>query len=59
VDPDVVGLSKRAMNANAKQIAEGDWAAKAVRRAIASMNAAVVAASSAAVVAAGSSGAGA
>ncbi len=43
VDPGSVGLSKKELNANAKRIAEGDWAAQAVRRAIDSMNAAVIA----------------
>jgi hypothetical protein len=55
VDPDSVGLSKREMKANAKRIAEGDWAAKAVRQAIDSMNAAVIAAISSATVHGGSS----
>jgi hypothetical protein len=50
VDPGSVGLSKKELNANAKRIAEGEWAAKAVRQAIDSMNAAVIAATSAAVV---------
>jgi hypothetical protein len=56
VDPAAVGLSKMELNANAKRIAEGDWAAKAVRQAIASMNAAVIAATSSAVVLGGSGG---
>jgi hypothetical protein len=56
VDPDSVGLSKREMKANAKRVAEGDWAAKAVRQAIDSMNAAVIAAT--AVVVGGSGGSG-
>lgn len=55
VDPGSVGLSKKELNANAKRIAEGDWAAKAVRQAIDSMNAAVIAATSAAVVGGGGS----
>lgn len=55
VGPTSVGLSKREMNANAKRIAEGDWAAKAVRAAIDSMWAAIAATSSAAVFG-GSSG---
>jgi hypothetical protein len=54
VDPAVVGLSKKELNANAKRIAEGDWAAKAVRQAIDSMNAAVIAAISSTVVLGGS-----
>lgn len=56
VDPGSVGLSKKELHANAKRIAEGDWAAKAVRQAIDSMNAAVIAAVSSAAVAGGSSG---
>jgi hypothetical protein len=44
------------MNASAKRIAKGDWAAKAVRQAVDSMNAAVIAATSSAVVLGGSSG---
>lgn len=56
VDPASVGLSKKALKAHAKRIAEGDWAAKAVRQAIDSMNAAVIAATSSAVVLGGSSG---
>ena len=55
VEPGSVGLSKKELNANAKRIAEGDWAAKAVRQAIDSMNAAVIAATSAAVVGGGGS----
>ena len=53
VDPGSVGLSKKELNANAKRIAEGDWAAKAVKQAIDSMNAAVIAAASSAVVGGG------
>lgn len=56
VDPASVGLSKKELNANAKRIAEGDWAAKAVRQAIDSMNAAVIAATSSAVVVGGGGG---
>ena len=52
-DPGSVGLSKKELNANAKRIAEGDWAAKAVRQAIDSMNAAVIAATSSAVAGGG------
>lgn len=55
IEPESVGLSKKALAANAKRIAEGDWAAKAVQAAIASMNAAIAAASVAAA-AAGASG---
>jgi len=56
VDPGSVGLSKKELNANAKRIAEGDWAAKAVRQAIDSMIAAIIAATSSAVVVGGGSG---
>jgi Golgi phosphoprotein 3 (GPP34) len=56
VKPGSVGLSKKVLNANAKRIAEGDWAAKAARQAIDSMNAAIIAATSSAVVLGGSSG---
>jgi hypothetical protein len=55
VDPESVGLSKRELNASAKRIAEGDWAAKAVRSAIDAMNAAVAAAVTAAVAGGASS----
>jgi len=50
VDSAAAGLSKREMNANAKRIAEGDWASDAVRHAIDSMNAAVIAATSSTAV---------
>jgi hypothetical protein len=56
VDPGSVGLSKKELDANAKRIAEGEWAAKAVRRAIDSMNAAIIAAISSAVVVGGGIG---
>ena len=56
VDPRAVGLSKRELNASARRIAEGDWAAAAVRSAIGSMMAAVTAAIASAVVVAGSGG---
>jgi hypothetical protein len=46
VKPSSVGLSKREMNANAERIAERDWAGKAVRAAIDSMDDAVIAATS-------------
>ncbi len=55
VDLASIGLTKREANANAKRIAEGDWAATAVRQAIDSMNAAVLAAITSAT-AAGASG---
>lgn len=50
VDPGAVGLSRRELSANARRIAEGDWAGTAVRHAIDSMNAAVIAATTAVVV---------
>lgn len=56
VEPNTVGLSKQELKANAKRIAEGDWAAKAVRQAIDSMNAAIIAATSSAVVVGGGGG---
>jgi Golgi phosphoprotein 3 (GPP34) len=46
VDPGAVGLSKKELNANAERIAEGDWAAKAVRQAIDDTDTAIIAASS-------------
>lgn len=54
VDPEAVGLSKRELTASASRIAEGDWAAVAVRSAIDSTMAAVIAASASAVVITGS-----
>jgi hypothetical protein len=53
VEPASVDLAKKELNANAKQIAEGDWAAKAVREAIDAMLAIVAASSSASVVVSG------
>ena len=54
IDPAQLGITKKEMNANARRIAEGDWASAAVRQAIDSMLAAVIAAtSSSAVVASG------
>ncbi len=53
VDPVAAGLSKREMNANAKLIADADWASEAVRHAIDSVNAAVIAASSTAAIGGG------
>lgn len=55
VGSDTVGLSKKEMKANAKQIAEGDWGSEAVRKAIDAMSAAVMVATTAAVTA-GASG---
>ena len=46
VDPESVGLSKRELNASAKRIAEGDWAAKAVRSAIDTGTAIIIASAS-------------
>ncbi len=43
MDPGSVGLSKKELNANAKRIAEGDWAAKAVRQAIDTNTAIIIA----------------
>ena len=54
VDPEAVGLSKRELNLTATRIAEGDWAAAAVRSAIDSMMAAIIAASTSAAVVTGS-----
>jgi hypothetical protein len=57
VDSVSVGLSKRQLKANAKRIAEGDWASAAVRSTIDAMNAAVaVAVTTAATTAATTSG---
>ena len=44
VDPARLGIGKREINANAKRIADGDWASAAVRTAIDAMLAAIVAA---------------
>ena len=55
VDPLEVGVSKRELKQRASQIAEGDWAAEAVRSAVDSLLAAIIASSASAVVAAGSS----
>ncbi|MFC5176547.1 GOLPH3/VPS74 family protein [Nocardioides taihuensis] len=56
VAPDSLGLSETELEASAKRIAEGDWAAKAVRQAIDSINAAVIAATSSAVIVGGGGG---
>ena len=56
VEPLSVGLSKREMNAKAQRIAEGNWAADAVRTAIDSMKTAVIAATSSATGSGGGSG---
>jgi hypothetical protein len=46
MEPSSVGLSKKELDAIAERIAEGDWAARAVRKAIDSRNAAIIAATS-------------
>jgi hypothetical protein len=51
VDPGQYGLSKRELRARAEEIAKGNWASEAVRKAIEEMMAAVVAATTAASVA--------
>lgn len=50
VDPQLSGMSRRQLRARAKEIAEGDWAAEAVRRAIDEMIAAIAAASASAAM---------
>ena len=55
-EPPFVGLSKPELKASAKRIAEGDWAAKAVRQAIDSTNAAIIAATTSATAAAAGGG---
>lgn len=55
VDPREHGVTKRELQAHAKQIAEGDWASKAVRQAIDEMMAAVMAATTVATTAAATS----
>jgi plasmid stability protein len=51
VDPEPYGLSKRQLAARAEEIAQGNWASGAVRKAIDEMNAAVIAATTAAAIA--------
>ena len=51
VDPEPYGLSKRQLAARAEEIAQGNWAPGAVRKAIAEMNAAVLAATTTATIA--------
>ena len=59
INPGEYGLSRRELSSRAEQIANGNWASEAVRRAIQEMTAAVVAAvSSAAAVSAGPAGPG-
>lgn len=55
VDPREHGVTRRELQAHAKQIAEGDWASKAVRQAIDEMMAAVMAATTVATTAAATS----
>jgi hypothetical protein len=50
--PRPYGLSRRQLAARAEEIAQGDWASGAVRKAIDEMNAAVIAATTAATIAA-------
>ena len=56
MDASSVGLSKQELRASAKRIAEGDWAAKAVRQAIDSTNAAIIVVISSSAAAAGGGG---
>ena len=58
MEPSSVGLSKQELKEGAKRIAEGDWAARAVRQAIDSTNAAIIAASSSAAASHGGGGGG-
>jgi hypothetical protein len=51
VDPRQYGLSKRELKARAEEIAKGNWASEAVRKAIEEMMAAVTAATTAATIA--------
>src|SRR2546429_1211928 len=51
VDPEPYGLSKRQLAARAEEIAQGNWAPGAVRKAIAEMNAAVLAATTTTTIA--------
>jgi hypothetical protein len=57
VDPRACGLSTRQLRERAAEIAKGDWASEAVRKAIDEMMAAILAATTAAAAAAASSGA--
>lgn len=56
VEPSSVGLPKQEIKASAKRIAEGDWAARAVRQAIDSTNAAIIAVTASTAAAAGGGG---
>lgn len=59
INPGDYGLSRQQLSSRAEQIANGNWASQAVRKAIREMTAAVVVAvSSAAAVSAGSAGSG-
>ena len=51
IDPGPYGLSRRQLAARAEEIAQGNWASGAVRKAIDEMNAAVIAATTAATIA--------
>jgi hypothetical protein len=51
VDPGPYGLSRRQLAARAEEIAQGNWASGAVRKAIDEMNAAVIAATTATAIA--------
>jgi hypothetical protein len=53
VEPTAVGISTHDLEANAEQIAEGDWASDAVRTAIRELLATVVAATTSTAIAAG------
>ena len=56
VDPRQYGLSRRELRARAEEIAKGNWASEAVRKAIKEMMAAVMAATTAAAIAATGAG---
>ncbi len=56
VPPKQHGIGKRDLERRAKEIAEGDWASAAVRKAIDAMTAATTAAITAATTTAASSG---
>ena len=55
VDPAEPGITKKELNANAKRIAESDWAAEAVRKPIDAMLAAVIIAATSSSAASGGS----
>ena len=56
IEPRQHGLSKRELKARAEEIAKGNWASEAVRRAIEETMAAVMAATTAATIAATGAG---